>query len=170
MSIIQPIPGAPVTQTFGVDPEFYARWGYPGHNGIDLYGPIDTPVLAADDAIVLKIAFEVGGFGNYVVLQHNPTTFTYYAHLDSTCVSAGQQVRKGEQIGRVGMTGCTTGPHLHFGIKIAGENPAYKGYVDPYPYLVGQKSFEFQAITPAAIKNAGSKTGRKFKQFTRTRR
>ena len=84
------------------------------------------------------ISFENGGYGNYVKLSHKDgakTYYTYYAHLASAAVSAGQKVRAGDVIGHSNNTGASTGPHLHFGLKIDGQSPAYKGYVDPMPYF-----------------------------------
>ena len=82
------------------------------------------------------VAFENGGYGNYVKLSHmdgSKPYFTYYAHLASAAVSPGQKVKAGATIGFSNNTGASTGPHLHFGVKIEGQNPAYKGYVDPMP-------------------------------------
>lgn len=135
IKLIAPVNG-PITQLFGVDPQFYKQFGFPGHNGIDYGIPNGTPVKAAAGGTVAKVTFENGGYGNYVKLSHvdGSTTYsTYYAHLTSTAVSAGQKVGAGDVIGFSNNTGASTGPHLHFGLRIDGQNPAYKGYVDPLP-------------------------------------
>lgn len=127
----------PVTQLFGENPDFYKKWGFPGHNGIDYGIPNGTPVLAAASGTVAMVGFENGGYGNFVKLSHadgSKTYHTYYAHLSSAAVTAGQKVKVGTVIGSSNNTGASTGPHLHFGLRIDGENPPFKGYVDPMPY------------------------------------
>ena len=137
IKLIVPVNG-PITQLFGEDPDSYKKWGFPGHNGIDYGIPNGTPVGAAAAGSVAAVSFENGGYGNYVKLSHTDgarTYFTYYAHLASAAVSAGQKVKAGTVIGSSNNTGASTGPHLHFGLRIDGQNPAYKGYVDPMPYF-----------------------------------
>lgn len=128
----------PITQLFGENPQIYKKWGFPGHNGIDYGVPNGTPVKAAAAGAVALVGFENGGYGNFVKLSHadgDKTYFTYYAHLASGAVTAGQKVKAGTVVGYSNNTGASTGPHLHLGLKIDGENPPYKGYVDPMPYL-----------------------------------
>jgi murein DD-endopeptidase MepM/ murein hydrolase activator NlpD len=139
IKLIAPVNG-PITQLFGENPKLYQKWGYPGHNGIDYGIPNGTSVGAAAAGTVEAISFENGGYGNFVKLRHvdgSKTYFTYYAHLSSTVVSAGQKVKAGTVIGFSNNTGASTGPHLHFGVKIEGQNPTYKGYVDPLPLITG---------------------------------
>ena len=136
--LLYPVVG-PVTQLFGENPQYYAKWGMAGHNGVDFGIPNGTPVTAAADGTVVKVSFEDGGYGNYVKILHkdNSTSYyTYYAHLMSTLVGAGQQITAGTMIGHSDNTGASTGPHLHFGLKIPGTNPSFKDYVDPKPHLV----------------------------------
>lgn len=133
----------PITQLFGENPDFYKKFGFPGHNGIDYGIPNGTPVSAAAAGTVALVGFENGGYGNYVKLSHtdgSKTYYTYYAHLANATVSAGQKVKVGAVIGHSNNTGASTGPHLHFGLKIDGENPPYKGYVDPMPYFSAGES------------------------------
>ena len=139
IKLIFPV-GGPITQTFGENPDFYKQWGYAGHNGVDFGIPNGTPILAAADGTVDKVGVEDNGYGNYVKMSHMDGTtkfYTYYAHLQSTSVTAGQKISAGTVIGLSNNTGASTGPHLHFGIKIDGQNPAYKGYLDPMPYITG---------------------------------
>jgi len=139
IQLIVPVSG-PITQLFGKNPDVYKKWGFPGHNGIDYGIPNGTPVKSATSGKVAAVSFEDGGYGNYVKIAHKDgakTFYTYYAHLASAAVSAGQSVNAGQVIGHSNNTGSSTGPHLHFGVKIEGENPAYKGYVDPMPYFSG---------------------------------
>lgn len=137
IKLIVPVNG-PITQLFGENPDWYKKWGYAGHNGIDYGVANGTPVAAAAAGTVAAVSFENGGYGNYVKMSHTDgvkTYFTYYAHLASAAVSAGQKVKAGNIVGYSNNTGASTGPHLHFGLKVEGQNPAYKGYLDPMPYF-----------------------------------
>ena len=140
---------APITQYFGENPEIYSRWGYPGHNGLD-FGLVNGPVMCAANGRILLVGFEDGGYGNYVKVQHDGGILTYYAHLKNAPVRAGQVVKAGEVIATSDNTGFSTGPHLHFGLKLPGTNPGYKGYVDPLPYLSGVMPDE-PAVEPPVI-------------------
>jgi len=135
----------PITQLFGENPQIYKKWGFPGHNGIDYGIPNGTPIKAAVAGTVALVGFENGGYGNFVKLSHvdgSKTYFTYYAHLASASVTAGQKVKADAVIGNSNNTGASTGPHLHFGLKIDGENPPYKGYVDAMPYFTANAGTE----------------------------
>lgn len=100
--------------------------GEGSHLGIDVRAPIGTPVRAVMDGVVFAVKEDSGGFGQYVVIMHrapdpsapSTTTILYsvYAHLSSQLVTEGQAVKKGTEIGLVGMTGYASGPHLHFQI------------------------------------------------------
>ena len=98
--------------------------GIHGHNGIDIAAPIYTPVLASADGkvIVSRTGGYNGGYGTYVVISHANGTQTLYAHMSVNNVSVGQSVEQGQVIGAIGMTGRTTGPHLHFEVRGA-KNP-----------------------------------------------
>ena len=104
---------APITSGFG------PRWGRQ-HSGIDLGAPQGTPVKAAAGGRVKTAAYQ-GGYGNLVVIQHANGTETRYAHLSKLGVRAGETVRSGEVVGRVGSTGNSTGPHLHFELRVNGQ-------------------------------------------------
>jgi hypothetical protein len=140
ISLIYPVSG-PITQNFGENPGFYSKWGYPGHNGVDFGIPNGTPVVAAAKGTVDKVSFEDGGYGNYVKLKHMDGAavyYTYYAHLMQASATAGQNVEAGAVVGFSNNTGASTGPHLHFGLRKADTSGAYKGYIDPLPYITGQ--------------------------------
>lgn len=83
------------------------------HDGIDLSAKRGTPMYAAADGQVL-FAERFAGYGNLIVIKHVGNFFTAYAHADSVHVKKGQKIKAGEQIGTVGNTGRSTGPHLHF--------------------------------------------------------
>ncbi|MCC5897671.1 MAG: M23 family metallopeptidase [Phormidium sp. BM_Day4_Bin.17] len=87
------------------------------HAGTDIAAPTGTPVLAAFSGKVAT-AEMLGGYGLTVILEHNEgTAETLYAHLSQLLVRPGQEVQQGQVIGRVGSTGFSTGPHLHFEVK-----------------------------------------------------
>jgi murein DD-endopeptidase MepM/ murein hydrolase activator NlpD len=98
------------------------------HTGHDLAADSGDPIRAAGDGTVVSAGW-MGGYGNATVVDHGGGLATLYAHQSSMLVGAGQQVTKGQVIGRVGCTGSCTGPHLHYEVRING-NP-----VDPAPYL-----------------------------------
>jgi murein DD-endopeptidase MepM/ murein hydrolase activator NlpD len=98
------------------------------HAGVDIDGACGQPIWAADDGRVLSAGTN-GGYGLATVIDHGGGLSTLYGHQSSIGVSAGQQVRRGQQIGLVGTTGLSTGCHLHFEVRINGEP------VDPVPYL-----------------------------------
>jgi murein DD-endopeptidase MepM/ murein hydrolase activator NlpD len=102
--------------------------GRRGHKGIDLAGPTGTPIHAAADGIVSRADW-FSSYGLYVSLEHGGSMQTRYGHMSRLNVAAGQRVRKGEIIGYVGSTGRSTGPHLHYEVRIAGQA------VNPVPYL-----------------------------------
>lgn len=90
------------------------------HYGVDLDGNTGDPIWAANDGVVV-MARECFGSGNTVLIDHGGRLFTAYFHLSAFAVKVGDQVKQGQAIGRVGMTGRVTGPHLHFGVKLDGR-------------------------------------------------
>ena len=104
--------------------------GFPHfHTGLDLVEPDLSPIQAADDGIVVLVGSGPYGYGNYVVLGHQGGLTTLYGHLSKALVKAGDVVSQGQLVGLEGSTGNSTGPHLHFELRIAEKA------VDPMPYL-----------------------------------
>jgi murein DD-endopeptidase MepM/ murein hydrolase activator NlpD len=103
--------------------------GRRNHTGSDLAAPSGTPIYATADGYVAK-AERWSTYGNYIQIEHGGDMHTRYAHLSGYNVTEGQFVRKGELIGFVGSTGRSTGPHLHYEVRVAGEA------VDPRPYMI----------------------------------
>jgi murein DD-endopeptidase MepM/ murein hydrolase activator NlpD len=103
--------------------------GRRNHKGVDLAQPTGTPVYATADGIV-SMAERFSSYGNYIQIEHGGELQTRFGHLSGFAVGAGEQVHKGQLIGYVGSTGRSTGPHLHYEVRIAGEA------VDPRPYMV----------------------------------
>ncbi|WP_214729192.1 M23 family metallopeptidase [Exiguobacterium sp. s168] len=103
--------------------------GYTFHNGIDFGGPVGTPIVAAATGTVIT-ASGGGPYGNHVMIAHQLNGKTYttvYAHMSSLNVHAGQRVSQGQQIGALGSTGNSTGPHLHFEIHVGGYSYSATG-------------------------------------------
>jgi murein DD-endopeptidase MepM/ murein hydrolase activator NlpD len=98
------------------------------HAGIDIAVPEGTPIRAADSGRVALMG-SVGGYGNYTCVQHTASMSTCYAHQSSFATSTGANVSQGQVIGYSGNTGNSTGPHLHFEVRINGTP------VDPMGYL-----------------------------------
>ena len=115
----------PVNGTF--TSPFGQRWGRL-HAGIDISAPTGTPIRAADGGRV-ALAGWTGGYGQYTCIQHTGSMSTCYGHQSRIGVSGGQSVSQGQVIGAVGNTGNSTGPHLHFEVRINGSP------VDPMGYL-----------------------------------
>ena len=122
-----PINGFRLTSEYGlrVHPVLGGRRA---HKGIDLASPTGTPVYAPADGMVGKAEW-FSSYGLYIQLEHGGEMQTRYGHLSRLNVAAGQFVRKGDLIGYVGSTGRSTGPHLHYEVRVAGEA------VNPMPYM-----------------------------------
>lgn len=104
-----------------------ARWGR-SHTGIDIGADMGADVCAADGGIVAYAAV-CGGYGNYIIIDHQNGFQTAYGHLSEILVSDGELVKQGQRIGKVGSTGNSTGPHLHFEVK------ANDTFQDPLGYV-----------------------------------
>lgn len=119
--LLTPVRGYRLTSGFG------PRWGRE-HLGVDLALPTGSKISAADSGTVVFSGYE-GGYGNLVKIDHGNGIVTYYAHCSALRVDQGQTVAKGQAIADVGSTGNSTGPHLHFEVRVNGKN------VDPMSYL-----------------------------------
>lgn len=98
------------------------------HNGVDFAAASGTPILAAYSGNVVAASYN-SSMGNYVMIDHGDGLYTIYMHASKLYVSSGQSVSKGDQIAAVGSTGRSTGPHLHFSVRLNGS------YVSPWGYL-----------------------------------
>ena len=98
------------------------------HKGVDLAGPVGTPIHAAADGVVSRADW-FSSYGLFVSLEHGGSLQTRYGHMSRLNVAAGQRIHKGDVIGYIGTTGRSTGPHLHYEVRIAGAA------VNPVPYL-----------------------------------
>ncbi len=140
--------GAPFRQRFGIsqlwgeNPQIYRQFSYDGvplrgHNGIDFLTPTGTDLLAVEDGVVAEVVYhDLSGLGHYVKLQHGWGE-SIYAHLNDISVAQGQTVRRGALIGHSDNTGYSSGPHLHFAIRIHPyeRTDGWGGFSDPLPYM-----------------------------------
>ncbi|MEM8805465.1 MAG: peptidoglycan DD-metalloendopeptidase family protein [Cyanobacteria bacterium P01_G01_bin.38] len=105
------------------------RWGRM-HRGVDVAGPVGTPIVASAPGVVERSGWNSGGYGNLVEIRHADGSMTRYAHNSRLIVRPGQQVDQGQQIAEMGSTGYSTGPHLHFEVHLPNQ-----GTVNPVAYL-----------------------------------
>ena len=124
-----PLDGLALTSGFGMRTH-PVLGGRRQHKGIDLAAPTGTPIYATADGIV-GMAQWYSSYGLYVEIAHGAQLQTRYAHMSRLAVAPGDRVRKGDVIGYVGSTGRSTGPHLHYEVRVA--NVA----VNPLPYMTG---------------------------------
>jgi murein DD-endopeptidase MepM/ murein hydrolase activator NlpD len=131
-----PVQGANYTSGFGVrsDP-FRGRAAM--HAGIDLAGPMGTPIYATADGVVDRTEW-VNGYGNLVELDHGHGIQTRYGHLSRSLVNSGQHVKRGDMIALMGSTGRSTGSHLHYEVRLDGKA------VNPIPFM--QSSAYLQSV------------------------
>ena len=115
----------PVTSEYGY------RWGAL-HPGIDIAPPYGTPIAAAKSGVVIQ-AGPYYGYGNFVMIDHGGGMVTGYGHQSRIAVTQGQTVRQGQIIGYVGSTGDSTGPHLHFEVRINGATQNPRSYMSGNP-------------------------------------
>lgn len=115
----------PVPHFYKVSSHFGPR-GRKHHDGIDIPAPKGTPIVAVDTGVVIYSDDGIRGYGNMIVIAHGDDIFTVYAHNKSNKVDKGDRVDKGQVIAQIGNTGRSTGPHLHFEIRVKNKvrNPA----------------------------------------------
>lgn len=119
------------------------------HNGVDIAAPTGTPVYATADGIVGRADW-FSSYGLYISIDHGADLETRYAHLSRLAVAAGDRVEKGDLIGYVGSTGRSTGPHLHYEVRVDGVA------VNPIPYMI-----ETEVQTQAAQRQGDILEGRR---------
>lgn len=119
----QPTRGGDLTSGYG------ERWNS-FHEGIDIAGDTGDDVFVALSGMVTYAEYNNGGYGNLIIVEHHNDMKTYYGHLDKFHVGVGDEVKKGDVIGELGNTGFSTGPHLHFELRVNNDP------VDPYDYII----------------------------------
>ncbi len=124
------------------------------HNGVDLAAPTGTPVYATADGLVGRADW-FSSYGLYISIDHGADLETRYAHLSRLAVAAGERVQKGDLIGYVGSTGRSTGPHLHYEVRVDGVA------VNPIPYMVESEEQTRMVTNGNAPSNADLLPGRR---------
>ncbi|HEX8383175.1 MAG TPA: M23 family metallopeptidase [Sphingomonas sp.] len=124
---VQPVARMDYTSNFGIRSDPF-RGTAAMHAGVDIRGPLGTPIYATADGIVAE-SDRRGGYGNLVELDHGKGIATRYGHLSKLLVVAGARVKRGQLIGLMGSTGRSTGSHLHYEVRIDGRA------VNPVPFL-----------------------------------
>jgi murein DD-endopeptidase MepM/ murein hydrolase activator NlpD len=115
------------TDGFGIRGNPFGDGGREFHEGVDIAVDFGTPVSTTADGLVIWAA-PYAGYGNLVAIYHSNGITTRYGHLSKITVEAGQRVRRGDQIGHAGSTGRSTGPHVHYEIRV-NDQP-----IDPWRY------------------------------------
>lgn len=123
-----PLDNAALTSNFGMRTHPVIG-GRRAHKGIDLAAPTGTPIYATADGVVSR-ANRFSSYGLFVSIEHGASLQTRFAHMSRIAVAEGEQVKKGDIIGYVGSTGRSTGPHLHYEVRVDGRA------VNPIPYMV----------------------------------
>ncbi|MCC3652483.1 M23 family metallopeptidase [Streptomyces sp. S07_1.15] len=126
-SWVKPVDSYVKGSTFGIGGD---RWANK-HSGQDFAAPTGTSVKTVHKGTVVQAGWG-GAYGNNIVVKHDAGTFTQYAHLSKITVPVGTQVTTGQEIGKVGSTGNSTGPHLHFETR---TTPNYGSGIDPVAFL-----------------------------------
>ncbi len=142
------------TSGFGVRSDPF-RHSAAMHAGIDLAGPVGTPIYATADGVVNKAGWG-NGYGNLVQISHGAGMETRYGHMSRILVAANTRVRRGQLIGLMGSTGRSTGSHLHYEVRIDGRA------VNPVPYLRSAEyvaSFEKRTATGTQLASMGGPIG-----------
>ena len=125
-----------ITSGFGWrrDP-VYGDWRF--HAGVDIAAPAGTPIVAAADGVVVSAGWHQG-YGKAVEISHGHGITTFYAHCSRIAVRVGQRVRRGQVIAYIGATGKTTGPHLHYEVRVNGVPQ------NPERFIIREEKVEFE--------------------------
>jgi murein DD-endopeptidase MepM/ murein hydrolase activator NlpD len=132
LNLSWPMQSFVITQPFGptsvlIEPPYGPYKHF--HTGVDISAPLGTPVMAAADGLVVAVGHSNFGYGNFVVIAHGGGIATLYGHLLQTTTNVGDTVVRGQVIGLEGSTGFSTGPHVHFELRVNDQ------VIDPMPYL-----------------------------------
>lgn len=133
--LIWPSDARYITSPFG-DRDQPTAGASTNHKGVDIGASWYSKVYAAQSGKVIQAGWN-GGYGYSVTIHHNHGVSTLYAHLDSYNVRVGQQVSRGQVIGKCGSTGISTGPHIHYEVRVNGVQ------IDPLPYLPGYIAWDW---------------------------
>ena len=115
MTFERPVVGHAINSNFGIR-HLVGEAGPRMHQGVDIAAPTGSPVLSSAQGVIVRTGYDAGGYGNFIEVRHPNGLTTFYGHLSAITqgIVSGAEVEGGQQIGRVGSTGHSTGPHLHF--------------------------------------------------------
>ncbi|MDZ7588973.1 MAG: M23 family metallopeptidase [Parasphingorhabdus sp.] len=147
----KPVEDFALTSNFGVRSDPFGG-GRRAHKGLDMAGPVGTPIYATADGIVGRAQW-VSGYGNFIEINHGNEIQTRYGHMSKLNVAANQRVKSGDLIGFMGSTGRSTGSHLHYEVRIAGEA------VNPVPFMQSN-DFLVAQVTKSRIALGGPADGK----------
>ncbi|ALR22481.1 hypothetical protein ATN00_08475 [Sphingobium baderi] len=125
----RPVEKLSLTSNFGVRSDPF-KGGARMHKGVDIPGPIGTPIYATADGIISRAGW-ASGYGNLVQISHGHGMETRYGHMSKLLVAANSYVRRGQVIGLMGSTGRSTGSHLHYEVRVDGQA------INPIPFVAG---------------------------------
>lgn len=130
MTFERPVVGHAINSNFGIR-HLVGEAGPRMHQGVDIAAPTGSPVLSSAQGVIVRTGYDAGGYGNFIEVRHPNGLTTFYGHLSAITqgIVSGAEVEGGQQIGRVGSTGHSTGPHLHFEVRRRGAR------LDPVEYL-----------------------------------
>ena len=135
MNLYPPLKNMSISQRFGVNPQSYIKFGDYGHNGIDIPASEGTDLFSPITGEITEVNWHPTGYGLFYRIK-NSFFEVITAHLKENYLPIGSKVTAGQLIGKTGNTGNSSGPHLHFGVRIAGmSNPQISNYSDPVWYL-----------------------------------
>ena len=136
----KPVDNFTLTSNYGLRSDPF-RGGRARHKGLDMAGPIGTPIYATADGIVGRAQW-VNGYGKYIEINHGNDIQTRYGHMSRLNVEPNARVKSGDLIGFMGSTGRSTGSHLHYEVRIAGEA------VNPIPFMQSGEFLTAQRAVP----------------------
>ena len=119
------------------------------HKGIDIPGPVGTPIYATADGMIGRAQW-VSGYGKFVEINHGNAVQTRYGHLSAMNVMPGQRIKKGDVLGYMGSTGRSTGSHLHYEVRVAGEA------INPTAFMAPMNAADANANSLLAAKQTGN--------------
>jgi murein DD-endopeptidase MepM/ murein hydrolase activator NlpD len=154
-----PCEGNKITQSFGANPERYEKFGFPGHEGVDIFASFGSPVFAMADGKVVAIENKETGYGIFIRINHEGGYQSIYGHLKGENVQVDQFVKGGDTIGFADSTGNVfpkptpenphAGSHLHISLRLKDHVSEYPhGYIDPTPFLKQLPQFPGDSIPP----------------------
>lgn len=136
----RPVASLSLTSNFGVRSDPFTG-GRRMHKGVDIPGPVGTPIYATADGVVSRAQW-VSGYGNFVEIAHGSGIETRYGHMSRLAIEPNARVHRGQLIGYMGSTGRSTGSHLHYEVRVAGEA------VNPLPFVQGDDYVLARSVKP----------------------